>query len=141
MPFIRWSLCFVFSSMRLHGCLCRQLPQKKYIFSFGVCPWHADDNHSGCGCLPVRRMCGFYRFFYIPVFLWQPEDKGAHPIPVLYRHTVHMGIWSIYPGTGRHPLCGRPADSAICTGCGRNSNPSIPSGNRPGIWAFHPYRL
>lgn len=90
---------------------------------------------------PFAGCAVFIDFFYIPVFLWQPEDKGAHPIPVLYRHTVHMGIWSIYPGTDNHPLCGRPAGSAICSGCGRNSNPSIPSGNRPGIWAFHPYRL
>ena len=141
MPFRRRSLCFVFSSMHPHGCLCRQLPQRKYIFFFGGCPWHADGNRSGCGCLPVRRMCGFYKFFYIPACPWQPGDKGAHPSPVLYRRTARMGIWSIYPGTGRHPLCGRPAGSAICTGCGRSNSPSIPSGNRPGRWAFHPYRL
>ncbi len=140
MPFSRWSLCF-FSSMRLHGCLCQQLPQKKYIFFFGGCPWHADGNRSGCGYLPVRRMYGFYRFFCIPAYLWQREDKGAHPSRVLYRRTARMGILSIYPGTGRNPICYRPAGSAICTGCGLDSNPSISFGNRPGRQGFHPYQL
>ena len=141
MPFIRWSLCFVFSSVRLHGCLCRQLPQKKYIFSFGVCPWHADDNHSGCGCLPVRRMCGFYIFFCIPACPWQRAGKGARPSQVLCRRTAHMVIQSIYAGMGRDPIFYRPAGSAIYTGCGRRNSPSIPSGGRPGRQAFHPCQL
>ncbi len=80
-------LCF--SSMSLNGCLCRQLPQRKYIFFLG--------------CLHVRRMCGFYKFFYIPACPWQRADKGARPIQALYRRTARMGIWSIYSGTGRNP--------------------------------------
>ncbi len=119
MPLSRRGPCFVFSSMRLHGCLCRQLSQKKYIFSFGVCLWHADGNHSGCGYLSVRKMCGFYRFFCIPACPWQRADKGAHPSQVSYRRNAHMGILSNYPGTGRNPLCHRPAGSAICTGSAR----------------------
>ncbi len=94
-------LCF--SSMSLNGCLCRQLPQKKYIFFLGGCPWHADGNRLGCGYLLVRRMCGFYKFFCIPACPWQRADKGARPIQALYRRTARMGIWSIYSGTGRNP--------------------------------------
>lgn len=138
MPFSRWSLCFVFSSMRLHGSLCRQLPQKKYIFSSGVCPWHAGGNHSGCDYLPVRRMCGFYKFFYILVCPWQQEDKGVHPSQVLYRRTARMGVLSIYPDKDRTPLFYRPAGSATCTGCGPHNNPSIPSCARPARQGFHP---
>lgn len=134
-------LCFVFSSMRLYVCLCRQLPQKMYIFFFCGCPWHADDNHLEYGCLPVRRMCGCYKFFCIPVCPWQLACKGGHPMLVWYRCSAHMGNWSICLCMDRNPLFYKPADSATCIGCGQRNNPNTPSCALPGIQGPRPYQL
>ncbi|KAI4446471.1 hypothetical protein C823_000989 [Eubacterium plexicaudatum ASF492] len=127
MPFRRRSLCFVFSSMHLHGCLCRQLPQRKYIFFFGGCPWHADGNRSGCGCLHVRRMCGFYKFFIFPC----PSGNRRIKARVPFRFCIDTpSIW----GFGAFI----PARTVIHFAAGQRAAPFAPAAAGAIAPVYHP---